>query len=106
MVRTIPIHAFRARHADGGFVLDVREPEEYAQGHVPGAVLAPVGQVMSAVATLPRQRPVHVICQSGTRSPSVTQILARLGIEAVSVEGGTAAWSTAGGPLVAGSRAR
>lgn len=105
MSRDIPMQTFLARHADGAFVLDVREPAEYVAGHVPGAVLAPMSRITSSLDGVPRDRTVHVICQSGNRSSSMAALLGALGYDAVSVEGGTSAWVSAGGALVSGTRA-
>ncbi len=105
MTRTIDITTLAARHADGAFVLDVREPAEYVRGHVPGAVLAPLSRVTTTIGDLPKDRPVHVICQSGNRSRAVTDLLRGLGFEALNVEGGTSAWLTAGHAIVAGPHA-
>lgn len=105
MVTVIDIPTFRARHADGAFVLDVREPAEYVSGHVPGAVLAPMSRITSALGPVPRDRVVHVICQSGNRSRSMADLLGALGYDTVSVEGGTSAWAASGGPLVVGPTA-
>ncbi|HYN68178.1 MAG TPA: rhodanese-like domain-containing protein [Ornithinibacter sp.] len=102
MVRLVDIPTLLARHADGAFVLDVREPAEYVGGHVPGAVLAPMSRITSALGPVPRDRVVHVICQSGNRSRSMADLLTSLGYDAVSVEGGTAAWVAAGGPVIRG----
>ena len=105
MVRTIDIATLIARHADGAFVLDVREPGEYLAGHVPGALLAPMSRITSALGPVPRDRVVHVICQSGNRSRSMSDLLTTLGYDAVSVDGGTAAWAASGRPLVQGPQA-
>lgn len=105
MSRDISMQTFLARHADGAFVLDVREPAEYVAGHVPGAVLAPMSRITSSLDGVPRDRTVHVICQSGNRSSSMAALLGALGYDAVSVEGGTSAWASAGGALVSGTRA-
>ena len=105
MVRVVDIPTLMARHADGAFVLDVREPAEYVTGHVPGAVLAPMSRITTALGPVPRDRVVHVICQSGNRSRSMADLLTSLGYDAVSVEGGTAAWVAAGGPVVRGPMA-
>ena len=51
-----------------GTLVDVREAREYADGHVPGAVLMPMGQLASRLAELDRAKPVFVICASGNRS--------------------------------------
>lgn len=98
--------AFAARQADGGFVLDVREPAEYLGGHVPGAVLAPMSRITSMLGSVPKGQPVHVICQSGNRSGAMADLLAGLGYDAVSVDGGTSAWTAAGHPVVVGPQAR
>ncbi|HLS45266.1 MAG TPA: rhodanese-like domain-containing protein [Ornithinicoccus sp.] len=105
MTREIPMDTLLSRHADGGFVLDVREPAEYVTGHVPGAVLAPMSRITSALDAVPRDRTVHVICQTGNRSAAMADLLVALGYDAVSVAGGTSAWSAAGRPLVSGARA-
>ncbi len=105
MSRTISIQTLIARHADGGFVLDVREPVEYVGGHVPGAVLAPMSRITSMLGGVPKDRPVHVICQTGNRSQPMADLLVALGYDAVSVDGGTSAWMAVGRPLVTGQRA-
>jgi rhodanese-related sulfurtransferase len=105
MTRTVDIHTLIARHPDGAFVLDVREPVEYVGGHVPGAVLAPMSRVTSSLGAVPRDRTVHVICQSGNRSRAIADLLGNLGYDAVSVDGGTAAWVAAGRPVVRGPQA-
>lgn len=102
MSRTTDIPALAAHHAGGGFVLDVREPAEYLQGHVPGAVLAPMTRITTMLGPVPKDRPVHVICETGNRSGSMADLLVALGYDAVSVTGGTAAWRAAGHPLVTG----
>ncbi|MFK5634353.1 MULTISPECIES: rhodanese-like domain-containing protein [unclassified Ornithinimicrobium] len=105
MTQTITMPSFLARHADGAFVLDVREPAEYVGGHVPGAVLAPMSRITSSLGPVPKDRTVHVICQSGNRSRSMADLLVALGYEAVSVDGGTSAWVAAGRPVVMGAHA-
>lgn len=105
MTRTIDIATLAVRHADGGFVLDVREPAEYVDGHVPGAVLAPMSIISRMLTSIPRDRTVHVICQSGNRSRAIADLLTAQGFDAVSVDGGTAAWSAQGHPVVRGARA-
>jgi rhodanese-related sulfurtransferase len=104
-MREITPESFVAAHRDGAYVIDVREPIEYVSGHVPGAELVPMGQLPSRVADLPKDRTVYVICASGNRSLAMTDFLQRAGVQAVSVAGGTSAWSAAGHPLVTGRRA-
>lgn len=82
-----------ARRTPETVLLDVREPEEYAHGHVPGAVNLPQADLASRLDEVPRDRPVQVICQSGYRSLRAAQFLAQMGYANVAtVAGGTAAW--------------
>ncbi len=89
-------------------LLDVRENDEWAAGHAPGAVHVPMGQVpqrLDELATIFPDRSVHVVCRSGARSARVTTYLAQAGWDAVNVEGGMRAWAAAGRPMVAESSA-
>ena len=94
----IDLDAFAAEHAAGGYVLDVREDDEYAAGHVPGAVHIPMGQVAERVGELPEGR-ILVICRSGNRSRQVTEFLRSQGHQAVNVSDGTMGWAERGWPL-------
>jgi len=83
-------------------LLDVREPEEWAETGVPeGAVLIPLGEVESrAAAELAPDKPVYVICRSGNRSQTASEILVGLGCTQVyNVDGGVTAWLDAGLPV-------
>ncbi len=92
-----------ARSADGRVpVIDVREPDEYESGHVPGAKLVPMGEVVERVAEIPKGVPVYVICQSGGRSLKAARWYRARGIDARNVTGGTKAWIDAGNDTVAG----
>jgi len=85
---------------DDAVLLDVREPNEYAAGHAPGAVSIPMGEIRGRLADLPHtDGPLPVICRSGARSQKVAEYLATQGIEATNVAGGTTAWAGAGKPL-------
>ncbi|RYB96057.1 rhodanese-like domain-containing protein [Nocardioides glacieisoli] len=85
-----------AAERDAGTTVDVREKAEYAQAHVPGAVLLPMGQLASRLGELDRSTRVHVICASGNRSRAMTDLLVAAGFDAVSVAGGTQAWIRSG----------
>ena len=91
-------------HAGGAPVLDVREPDEYAGGHVPGAVSIPLAQVPARVADVPTGGRVFVVCASGTRSKRATETLRTAGVDAVSVRGGTKGWVQAGHAVTGGAR--
>jgi len=91
----ISIEAYAAeRHI--GVTIDVRERAEFAQAHVPGAVLMPMGQLASRLDEIDRSRRVHVICASGNRSKAMTELLVAAGFDPVSVAGGTRAWISSG----------
>src|SRR5438876_9066022 len=82
------------------FLLDVREPWEYREGHVPGAQLIPLGELEQRVNEVPRDRPILAICHSGQRSLAAAGYLQQLGYPSVTnVDGGTAAWIERGFPL-------
>ena len=84
-------------NGDCPVVVDVREPWEYRQGHVPGAVLIPLGQLSSRLNELDPERPVAVICASGSRSQSAAALLGQKGFKTVyNVSGGTGAWMYSG----------
>lgn len=85
-------------------LLDVREPEEWAETGVPeGAVLIPLGDVEArADAELAAGQPVYVICRSGNRSRTASESLVGLGFtEVYNVDGGVTAWLDAGLPAEA-----
>jgi phage shock protein E len=82
------------------FLLDVREPWEYREGHVPGAQLIPLAELEQRINEVPRDRPVLAICHSGQRSLAAAGFLLHLGYTSVSnVDGGTAAWIERGYPI-------
>jgi rhodanese-related sulfurtransferase len=70
------------------FLLDVRSPMELAVESVPGALNIPLGQLRTRLGELPRDREIHVICRSGTRSYYATRILLQNGFRARNVVGG------------------
>lgn len=97
----IDIEDFAAARG-GGLLVDVREPDEYVRGHVPGAVLIPMGNLANRVGEIDKTSPVFVICASGNRSSAMTDLLRDAGFDAVSVAGGTGAWERSGRPLEEG----
>ncbi|HET9257627.1 MAG TPA: rhodanese-like domain-containing protein [Pseudonocardiaceae bacterium] len=89
-------------------LLDVRENDEWAAGHAPGAMHIPMGQItqrMGELSSLLPDRPVRVVCRSGGRSSRVTAYLQQAGWEVLNVEGGMRAWAAAGRPMVTDSDA-
>ena len=81
-------------------VLDVREPAEYAEGHVPGAMSIPQAELAVQLADIPTWRDVLVACRSGTRSLGSARFLKALGYDRVAnLERGTMGWIAAGNPV-------
>ncbi len=83
-------------------LFDVRQPDEYTEGHVPGAVLVPLGDVPDRLDDFPTEGSVYVVCRSGARSASAVEFLRGSGVDAVNVTGGTLAWIEAGFDVVVG----
>ncbi|MBU6328413.1 MAG: rhodanese-like domain-containing protein [Acidobacteria bacterium] len=88
---------------DDVHLVDVREPDEYTDGHVPGAVLIPLATVPDSLDRFPRDRTVHVICAAGARSARAVEFLRANGVDAVNIAGGTGAWISSGRSVITGS---
>ncbi len=101
-VPEVSVDELEKARADGAALIDVREPDEYMAGHIPGAVPIPLGQVVERVAEVPRGETVYVTCQGGGRSARAVQWLRTQGVDAVNVAGGTAEWAGSGKPVVEG----
>ena len=94
--------AYDKREA-GAFILDVREPDEWKEYHIPDSTLIPLGQLQSRVYELPRDQEIVVICRSGNRSQAGRDLLTQAGFTQVtSMAGGIKEWSAAGYPTVSG----
>jgi rhodanese-related sulfurtransferase len=105
-VQEIDVDQLAERLASGGRVVDVREPDEYEEGHVPGAVLVPLGTVADHVDAFTGAGPTYVICKSGGRSMRACELLTGHdpGLELVNVAGGTMAWIASGRDVVEGDQ--
>ena len=100
----ISIDELAAARAGGAVrLVDVRQPEEYEAGHVPGAKLIPMADVVARVGELQVDGPVYVICQTGGRSQRAAEYLRSVGIDAYNVAGGTKAWMEGGHDTAHGS---
>src|ERR1700722_6252609 len=80
-------------------LLDVREPDEWAAGHAPGALHVPLGEVPNRLAELPREADVVVVCHGGGRSSRATAWLLDQGYACRNLSGGMVAYAAAGLPL-------
>lgn len=86
--------------ADPGLaVLDVREPHEFAAGHIPGARNLPLGQLDTWAPTLDASKPYLVVCHSGARSARASEQLAARQFKGVTnMTGGMRDWQREGHP--------
>ena len=91
-------------HASGATVLDVRNPDEYEAGHVPGAVLIPLPELVARVDEVPTGEPLYVICAVGGRSQRACEHLVGTGRDVANIAGGTKAWIEAGFDVTGGSQ--
>ena len=88
---------------NGSLVIDVREPDEYESGHIPGAILVPLSTVLSNTSEFQSDETVYVVCRSGGRSMQACEILHEAGITNVAnVAGGTMGWIALGNEIVTG----
>jgi glyoxylase-like metal-dependent hydrolase (beta-lactamase superfamily II)/rhodanese-related sulfurtransferase len=101
-VREVDQDALEAR-PPAAVLLDVREPQEFAAGHVPGARNLPQAELATRLSEVPRDRPLYLICQGGFRSRRAAQFLSQMGFkEVASVNGGTEGWRAAQKSLALG----
>ena len=98
----VDVAELAAAHSHGAYVLDVRQPDEYEDGHVPGAVLVPLDQLEGRLDEIPRDQDLYVVCRSGGRSAAAVAALSGAGYRATNVAGGTMAWIEAGHPTATG----
>lgn len=100
-ISTADLHG-RLDDGDAPLVLDVREPDEWQEGHVPGALHVPRGNLEARVEALvpDREREIAVICAGGSRSAFATKTLQELGYDrVVNVAGGFSDWKRNGFPF-------
>jgi glyoxylase-like metal-dependent hydrolase (beta-lactamase superfamily II)/rhodanese-related sulfurtransferase len=93
-------------HAGDIQIVDVREPAEFgdALGHISGARLIPLSQLVQRAAEIDRARPVVTVCRSGTRSAQATVLLGKTGIRNVAnLAGGMLRWRAQALPVEGGS---
>ena len=103
---TISVDQLEVALRDGANLIDVREPDEYAEAHVPDAHLVPMSQLAHRLDELDKTAPVYVVCASGNRSGAMTDLLVATGFDAYSVTGGTSGWIRSGREVVTGTQPR
>lgn len=88
-------------HAQGAVqILDVRELDEWQEGHIPGAIHVPLGELPARIVELDSVQPVIVVCRSGRRSLDGAGTLTTAGfLDAKSLAGGMLEWADGGHPV-------
>ncbi len=99
-VPQVPVSQLPADFGDTAVLLDVREDDEWARGHVPGAQHMPMAEVPARMGEIDPEKDLYVICHTGGRSHRVALYLERNGYEPVHVDGGMVAWQHLGRPVI------
>lgn len=101
--REISVEEAVVKRDSGAFILDVRQPEEWNEFHVPDSTLIPLTELASREDELPKDQEIVVVCRSGNRSAQARDILLNAGFTQVtSMAGGLTQWKAAGYPTVSG----
>ncbi len=95
----------KLKDAKRPLVLDVREPEEYREGHIAGAKLMPLGELLGKMKSLPKDKEIVCVCASGSRSHSASKMLLNEGYNVINMSGGMFTWQRARLPVKKGSAA-
>ena len=101
-VRVISPVAYQDQFISGSethLLVDVRTPEEFASGHIAGAVNIPLDALQNRLGEVSSDQPVVVYCRSGNRSAQAAQILERAGYNSIYDLGGIIAWTGQGFPV-------
>lgn len=88
---------------EDGYLLDVREADEWRAGHAPQAVHIPLSELNQRAREVPNDRDIYVICRSGGRSAQAVAAFNGAGWTTSNVDGGMHAWEAAGRPMVSES---
>jgi rhodanese-related sulfurtransferase len=90
------------------YVVDVREIDEYTDGHIPGAINVPLSELTEKFSSITKHETIYVVCQLGGRSARACEFLSNLpefdGSHFINVVGGTAAWIIEGNEVMTGDR--
>lgn len=93
MTKNISIADLQVLLAAGGVnLVDVREADEFASGHLPGAINLPLSAFLERYGELDKEKFYHIICRSGARSAQACAFLEEEGYDVTNVAGGTIAW--------------
>ena len=84
-------------------LVDIREPDEFVSGHVPGAINLPLSKLTPAALPKPEGKTVVIMCRSGNRSGKLAQVLPSVGrSDIVDYSGSMIDWTRRGGAIVKG----
>lgn len=93
MFKTIAADEFyQLEKKEGLTILDVRERDEFARGHIPFADSLPLSGLTQSIPLLDESQEYHVICQAGGRSAQACELLSQAGYQVVNVLGGMSVW--------------
>lgn len=84
----LPLGDWNQLGTDGALILDVRDPDEFEEGHIPGAVNLPLNELRSRMGELPKEREISIYCGVGQRGYYATRILMQNGYHAKNLAGG------------------
>jgi len=101
--KEINLEQAAAKRDAGAFILDVRQPEEWNEYHVPGSTLIPLAELQNRLTDLPKDKEIVVVCRSGNRSATGRDVLLNAGFPQVtSLAGGLSQWKAKGYPTATG----
>ena len=100
-LQNVDVREARNFLSQGATLLDVRELDEWSNGHAPDAVHVPLAELPDRQRELSKDRLTICVCRSGARSARAAHFLAEQGYDVVNLEGGMLAWRAQAGPLVA-----
>ena len=95
----------KLKNDKGTLILDVRQPEEYSQGHIAGSKLIPLSELVGRLNELPKDREVVCVCATGSRSRSATKLLLSHEYHAFDMTGGMFIWLRSRLPIKKGNSA-
>jgi len=102
--RNINVKQAAEKRENGAFILDVREPSEWTQVHIPESVLIPLSQLQNRLDEIPADREIIVVCGSGRRSLRALDIIRKKGFpKSSSMYGGIQLWQEVGYPVEKGT---
>ena len=91
-VQEIPVQDAEQAIREADVLVDVREADEYAQEHIPGAMNLPLSRLRDGLHTLPRDRRLVLYCLTGKRSWDAASALRQLGYDVAMLSGGIETW--------------